>query len=116
MDNKVFRSAEGKGGRGTYTEGGQKALIEILGPKPAEQVYDPGCGSGGVLIGAYDDVNETHGKRHAWKLFLFGQEANLTALALCKINLYIHDIRDAQVEYGDTLRFPKPTLHIPYKN
>lgn len=82
-------------------------LIEILDPKPGHDVYDPACGSGGMLIGAYDHVKEKHGKKDARKLFLYGQEANLTTLALGKMNLYIHDIRDARIEYGDTLRFPK---------
>lgn len=82
-------------------------LIEILNPSAGELVYDPACGSGGMLIGAYDHLRKKNGDSKAKELFLYGQEANLTTLAISKMNLYIHDIRDAVIEYGDTLRFPK---------
>lgn len=84
-------------------------LIEILNPEPGKSVYDPACGSGGMLIRAYDHVKQKHGVSSAKRLFLYGQEANVTTLALSKMNLYIHDIRDAEIFYGDTLRFPKFT-------
>lgn len=84
-----------------------KLLIEILDPKPMESVYDPACGSAGMLISAYKHVEEKHGKEEAGKLFLFGQEANQNILALAKMNMYIHDIRDAHLEFGDTFLYPK---------
>ena len=84
-----------------------KLLVEILDPKPGESVYDPACGSGGMLILSYKHVENEHGKEEAEKLFLFGQEANYKTLALARMNLYIHDIRSAQLAYGDTLRNPK---------
>jgi type I restriction enzyme M protein len=84
-----------------------KLLIEILHPKPMESVYDPACGSGGMLICGFKHVEEKYGKDEASKLFLFGQEANLNILALAKMNMYIHDIRDAHLEFGDTFLYPK---------
>jgi len=84
-----------------------KLLIEILDPKPMESVYDPACGSAGMLISAYKHVEEKFGKEEASKLFLFGQEANQNILALAKMNMYIHDIRDAHLEFGDTFLYPK---------
>jgi type I restriction enzyme M protein len=84
-----------------------KLLIEILDPKPMESVYDPACGSAGMLISAYKHVEEKYGKEEASKLFLFGQEANQNILALAKMNMYIHDIRDAHLEFGDTFLYPK---------
>jgi len=84
-----------------------KLLIEILNPKPMESVYDPACGSAGMLISAYRHVEEKCGKEEASKLFLFGQEANQNILALAKMNMYIHDIRDAHLEFGDTFLYPK---------
>lgn len=42
-----------------------KLLIEILDPKPRESVYDPACGSGGMLILSYKHVEEEHGKSEA---------------------------------------------------
>jgi type I restriction enzyme M protein len=84
-----------------------KLLVEILNPKPKESVYDPACGSGGMLIISYNHVNEKYGKEKAKQLSLFGQEANQTTYALCKMNLYIHDIRDVDLALGDTLLYPK---------
>jgi len=84
-----------------------KLLVEILDPEPEESVYDPACGSGGMLIISYRHVENLHGKEGAEKLFLFGQEANPKTLALSKMNLYIHDIRNAQLAHGDTLLYPK---------
>lgn len=84
-----------------------RLIVEILNPKPGDRVYDPACGSGGMLISAYQHVKNQSGKEEAEKLFLFGQEANHKTLALSKMNLYIHDIRNAQMAFGDTLRYPK---------
>jgi type I restriction enzyme M protein len=84
-----------------------KLLIEILNPKPMESVYDPACGSGGMLIEAFKHVEEKYGFEEAQKLFLFGQEVNQRTIALAKMNMYIHDIRDAHLEFGDTFLYPK---------
>jgi len=84
-----------------------KLLIEILNPKPMESVYDPACGSGGMLISAFKHVEEKYGFDDAQKLFLFGQEVNQRTIALAKMNMYIHDIRDAHLEFGDTFLYPK---------
>ncbi|MEM0290226.1 MAG: type I restriction-modification system subunit M [Metallosphaera sp.] len=84
-----------------------KLLIEILDPKPLESVYDPACGSAGMLISAFKHVEEKFGKEEAGKVFLFGQEANQGILALAKMNMFIHDIRDVHLELGDTLLYPK---------
>jgi type I restriction enzyme M protein len=84
-----------------------KLLIEVLDPKPMESVYDPAAGSGGMLISAYNHVEERLGKEEAGKVFLFGQEANQGILALAKMNMYIHDIRDCHLEFGDTFLYPK---------
>lgn len=82
-------------------------LIEMLEPKPKESVYDPASASNGMLIIAHKYVLKKHGRKDAEKLFLFGQEASHRTLALGKMNLYIHDIRNAQIAFGDTLRYPK---------
>jgi len=84
-----------------------KLLIEILDPKPLESVYDPAAGSGGMLISAFKHVEEKFGKGEASKVFLFGQEANQGILALAKMNMFIHDIRDCHLEFGDTFLYPK---------
>ncbi|MEW6002154.1 MAG: class I SAM-dependent DNA methyltransferase [Nitrospirota bacterium] len=84
-----------------------KLIVEMLDPKPGESVYDPACGSGGMLIISFKHVENEQGKSEAERLFLFGQEANHKTLALSKMNLYIHDIRNAQLTLGDTLLYPK---------
>lgn len=84
-----------------------KLIVEILDPEPGESVYDPACGSGGMLIISYQHVEDEHGRSEADKLFLFGQEANYKTLALAKMNFYIHDIRNPQLALGDTLLYPK---------
>jgi len=82
-------------------------LVEILDPKPGEFVYDPCQGSAGMLIFSYQYLKEQKEKDVADKLFLRGQEANYKTLALAKMNLYIHDIRNAELTLGDTLLYPK---------
>lgn len=84
-----------------------KLLVEILDPKPGEGVYDPASASNGMLIISYKHVEEGHGKSGAEKLFLYGQEANPKTLALGRMNLYIHDIKNAKIAQGDTLLYPK---------
>jgi len=84
-----------------------KLLVEILDPKPGESVYDPAFGSGGMLIISYYYVREKYGKEKAKELFLYGQEVSPETYALCKMNLYIHDMRDVDLRVGDTLLHPK---------
>jgi len=82
-------------------------IVEMVAPKPGESVYDPACGSGGMLISSYKQVEDNYGAKEADKLFLYGQEYNHKTLALAKMNLYIHDIRNGQLALGDTLLYPK---------
>ena len=82
-------------------------MIEILNPKPNQSIYAPACGSGGMLIEAYKHVEDAKGKKEADKLFLFGQEANQKTMALGKMNMYVHDIRNVNLVSGDTLLYPK---------
>ncbi len=82
-------------------------IVSIVNPEPGESVYDPACGAGGMLISSYKYIENTYGKDEADKLFLFGQEYNYKTLALAKMNLYIHNIKNAHLEMGDTLLHPK---------
>ena len=86
-----------------------KLMVEILDPKPGESVYDPCCGSGGMLIISYLHVKEKHGKEETRRLFLYGQERSPEIYAVCQMNLILHDIRDANISNGDTLEFPRFT-------
>lgn len=84
-----------------------RLLVEITDPKPGESVYDPACGSAGMLILSYKHVEDNYGKNEASKLFLYGQEVNRKTLALAKMNMYIHDIRNPHLAFGDTFLYPK---------
>jgi type I restriction enzyme M protein len=87
-----------------------RLMVEMLEPRPGERVYDPCCGSGGMLIVSFKHVESKYGRDEAGKLFLCGQEANPKIRAYCKMNLYIHGIRDADIQLGDTLLYPKHPL------
>jgi type I restriction enzyme M protein len=84
-----------------------KLMVEILDPKPGESVYDPCCGSGGMLIISHLHVAEKNGKEETRKLFLYGQERNPEIYAVCQMNLIIHDIKNANITNGDTLDYPR---------
>ena len=79
-------------------------MTEMLEPEPGESIYDPTCGSAGMLLSA---VN--HLKRHdrEWRnLGLYGQERNLLTSAIGRMNLFLHGIEDFEVVRGDTLAQP----------
>ena len=80
-------------------------LIQILDPQPTDTIYDPACGSAGMLIESANAVMNS-GKSIAQMRF-YGQEVNQTSSAIGRMNLYIHDVDDAQIVRGDTLRDPK---------
>lgn len=82
-----------------------RLLTRILDPQPVETIYDPACGSGGMLVEAVNEVVESGGAVHT--LRLYGQEVSLTTSAIARMNLYLHDIEDARILRGDTLRDPK---------
>ena len=83
-----------------------RLLVSILDPKPDDKVYDPCCGSGGMLILSYKYVNAKYGDK-VKRLSLFGQERNLEIYSICKMNLLSHGVKDFKIENGDTLLYPK---------
>jgi type I restriction enzyme M protein len=102
-----FASTAGKKGGEFYTpKEVVRLLVEILRPEERMRVYDPCCGSGGMLIQAARYLKE-HGKNPK-KLSLFGQERNVGTWAICKMNLFLHDL-EADIQKGDTLRTPRHT-------
>ena len=82
-----------------------RLLTRILDPQPTDAVYDPACGSGGMLVEAANEVIETGTSLRQMRFY--AQEVNLTTAAIARMNLYLHDIEDAKVLRGDTLRDPK---------
>ena len=79
-------------------------LVRILDPQAGESVYDPACGSGGMLVETINTVREHGGDTRT--LRLYGQEVNLTTSAIARMNLFLHDIEDFKIVRGDTLRAP----------
>lgn len=79
-----------------------KLLVMLMAPKAGETVYDPACGTGGMLIEAIRFMNgdkQTYGK-------IYGQEKNLATSAIARMNLFLHGAKDFKVTQGDTLRSP----------
>lgn len=109
-----FADDAGKKGGEFYTPKMVVRLIAAcLQPQEGMTVYDPTCGSGGMLLECAHAL-ERQGKNPK-SLTLYGQEMNLNTWAICKMNLFLHDIDDAFIERGDTLRTPKHTLSAESK-
>ncbi|MBY5367831.1 SAM-dependent DNA methyltransferase [Rhizobium leguminosarum] len=83
-----------------------RMLVEILDPKEGESIYDPACGTGGMLLGAIEHVIRKGGDPRTFYGKIYGQEKNLTTAAIARMNLVLHGIEDFQVAREDTLRTP----------
>jgi len=80
-------------------------MTEMLKPKPGESIYDPTCGSGGMLLSC---VTHLRNQNKEWRTVkLFGQERNLMTSAIARMNCFLHGIEDFQIVRGDTLASPK---------
>jgi type I restriction enzyme M protein len=77
----------------------------ILDPQPGESVYDPTCGTGGMLLSAAVELKR-QGKEHR-NLKLYGQELNLMSSSIARMNLFLHGIVDFDIERGNTISEPK---------
>lgn len=82
-----------------------RLMVNILAPQPGESIYDPACGTGGMLLETVHHVDEHGGDPRLLKLK--GQEKNLTTEAIARMNLYLHGMEDFEIRRGDTLRDPK---------
>ncbi|MBF0314309.1 MAG: type I restriction-modification system subunit M [Oligoflexia bacterium] len=97
--------------------GGQKAgefytpaeiselIAELVAPKKGDRICDPACGSGSLLIKC---ANQLLGKG-VNDFYLYGQEVNGQTFALAKMNMFLHGVDNARIEWGDTIRNPKLT-------
>ncbi|ADU32517.1 type I restriction-modification system subunit M [Evansella cellulosilytica] len=81
-----------------------RLMTELLEPNPKESVYDPTCGSGGMLLLSALHLKEK-GKEYR-SLRLFGQEINLITSSIAKMNMFLHGIEDFEILRGDTLENP----------
>jgi len=103
---KMFADDAGKKGGEFYTPTRVVELIvKLIKPQEGMRVYDPTCGSGGMLIQSVDYVKSHGGNPQS--LSLFGQEKNLGTWSIAKMNLLLHNLPDHRIEKGDTIRQPK---------
>jgi type I restriction system adenine methylase HsdM len=83
-----------------------RLLVDILDPQEGETVYDPACGTGGMLIEVIEHVKSRGGSPKLLWGKLYGQEKVLTTSAIARMNLLLHGIEDAKIVKEDTLRNP----------
>lgn len=79
-------------------------LGKILAPHEGETIYDPACGTGGMLLECVDHLKDNSEDYRTLKLF--GQEKNLTSSSIARMNMFLHGIEDFEILRGDTLRHP----------
>ena len=95
-----FASDAGKKGGEFYTPSMVSELVaRLIAPKENDRIYDATCGSGGLLLKAYKQVESR-------KVALYGQEQNMQTWALCRMNMFLHNVDDATIWQGDTLSNP----------
>jgi len=81
-------------------------MADILDPNPGEEIYDPCCGSGGLLIKCYLRFKDRYNENpHVAPLKFYGQEILHSTFAMAKMNAFIHDM-EAEIALGDTMRRP----------
>ena len=98
-----FAGDAGKKGGEFFTPSAVSTLLaKLVEAKEGDRIYDPTCGSGSLLIKASKEVGNKN-------FALYGQEKNGQTQALSKMNMFLHEINDAKIEWGDTLRNP---LHL----
>jgi len=79
-------------------------MAEILQPRPGESIYDPTCGSGGMLVKCLDFLRK---KGEPWQgVKVFGQEINALTSAIARMNLYLNGVEDFSIVREDTLAHP----------
>ena len=85
-----------------------RSVVHLMGlitdPQEGESIYDPACGTGGMLIESIEHLKGTG--RDFRTLKLYGQEKNLTSSSIARMNMFLHGVEDFQIARGDTLRSP----------
>lgn len=96
-----FASDAGKKGGEFFTPSQVSELVaRLVNPQENDRIYDPTCGSGGLLLKAYKKVPNG-------KVAVYGQELNAQTWALCTMNMFLHNVDDAKIWQGDTLSNPQ---------
>ena len=101
-----FADSAGKKGGEFYTPRSVvRMMVRLIKPELQHDIYDPCCGSGGMLIAAKEYIDE-HGA-DGRKANLFGQEFNGTVWSIAKMNMLLHGISTANLQNEDTLAEPQ---------
>ncbi|MBP9153260.1 MAG: SAM-dependent DNA methyltransferase, partial [Flavobacteriales bacterium] len=102
-----FASGAGKKGGEFYTPHEVSVLLaKLVAPKPGNRICDPTCGSGSLLTTVAEEVQNPDGSRSN-DFSLYGQESNGDTWALGKLNMFLHGMDSARLEWGDTINNPK---------
>lgn len=102
---KHFADESGKKGGQFYTPNQVvRLLVQLIKPQEGMSIYDPTAGSGGMLIQSHQYIEEQG--QNSNNLEIFGQENDPTVVAICKMNIILHNITKYTIEYGDTLDEP----------
>ena len=105
---KQFADSAGKKGGELYTPGEVVwLLVSLLKPTSGMRIYDPTAGSGGMLIQTRNYLIDQG--ENPKNLSLYGQEMNLNTWAIAKMNMFLHDVFNADLRKGDTLGDPQHT-------
>lgn len=97
----AFASDSGKKGGEFFTPSQVSSLLaRLVQPKENDRIYDPTCGSGGLLLKAFRQIT-------SGKVAIYGQECNSQTWALCTMNMFLHEVDDAKIWQGDTLVNPQ---------
>lgn len=103
---KMFADQTNKKAGEFYTP---RSVVHLMGmivnPQSGETIYDPACGTAGMLLECIEQVKNKGGDFRTLKLY--GQEKNLTTSTIARMNMFLHGVEDFYIERGDTLRDPK---------
>jgi len=100
MINKFAADAGKKGGEFFTPEQVSELVAKLVEPQENDRIYDATCGSGGLLLKAFVEAGTS-------RVAIYGQERNAQTWALCKMNMFLHNIADATIWQGDTLANPQ---------
>ena len=82
-------------------------MAKLINPEPYTTIYDPACGSGGLLIKPRLLFEQTHPDDKSQAPQIYGQELTPTTYAMAKMNAFLHDFIGADIQIGDTFRNPR---------
>jgi type I restriction enzyme M protein len=103
---KLFAAGAGKKAGEFYTpEEVSILLAKLVRPRPGDRICDPACGSGSLLIQVAEEVREPDDSPSR-NFSLFGQESNGSTWALCRMNMFLHEMDSARIEWCDTITNP----------